>query len=88
MPKVELVRKEAICGTRKNVILVALFTAVSFLLWRTHQYAVLVAPVNLSARASTQPADNSPGRIYYISPQHLYVSVYGTNRNPHHHERG
>lgn len=76
MPEVEVVRKEAIRGAGRNIILVVLITAVSFLSWRIHQHTILVASVNLSARTSTQPASNSSSRIYYISPQPLYVVVW------------
>ena len=76
MPEVEAVRQEASRGPGKKLILVVICTVVSLLLSRNNAYAVPAAPVNLSARAPTQPANNSSGSVYYISPSHLYVSIY------------
>ena len=79
MPEIEGVRKKAILGGGGNIILVLLLTTVSFLLWRRHHSAVLVAPVKLSTRAPAQPANHSPGPVYYISPPHLYASFHVTD---------
>ncbi len=86
MPEFEAVRKAAICGPHRRSILGVLSTAVSYLLWRIHQYRVLAAPLKLSVRAPAQ-SDKSSADVYYISPSHLYVSVHYIE-NPHLHQRG
>lgn len=76
MPGVEAVRQDAGRGPARKIILLVTFTVVSLLLSRNIAYAVPAAPVDLSARAPTQPTNNSAGSVYYISPSHLYVGIY------------